>query len=105
MKAAKSRTFRLPKTSESDAAGRLIKIPGMVEAEATMPSKSAGVPRLVANGLSTGFFDIVELNIANNPIMQIMRKKALSFHLALNIPSRTLEKKHLARIYFLLTSF
>jgi hypothetical protein len=105
MKAAKSKTFRLPKTSESDAAGRLIRIPGMVEAEATIPSRSVGVPRLVANGLSTGFFDIVELRIANKPIMQIMRKNALSFHVALNIPSRTLEKKHLARIYFLLTSF
>jgi len=57
--------------SESDAAGRLISIPGIVEAEATKPSqKPSGVCRLVAKGFKTGFLDIVELNMANTPIVQ-----------------------------------
>jgi hypothetical protein len=67
--------------SESDAAGRLIRMPGMVEADATIPSRSAGVSRLDAKGLSTGFLDMVVLKIANKPIMQMMRKKAFSFQL------------------------
>jgi hypothetical protein len=61
-------------------------MPGMVDADATMPSKSVGVPRLVANGLRTGFFDIVELRMANRPIMQMIEKKAFPVHLALNVP-------------------
>jgi len=37
-------TFRLPKMSESEAAGKLTSIPGIVEAEATKPSqKPSGV--------------------------------------------------------------
>ena len=71
--------------SESEAAGKLISIPGMVDAEATMPSKSSGVPRLVAKGFKTGFFDIVELRIANKPITHITAKKAFCFHLELSI--------------------
>ncbi len=39
------------------------------------PSKSSGVPRLVANGFNTGVLDMVELKIANNPITQITKKK------------------------------
>jgi hypothetical protein len=70
--------------SESDAAGKLIRMPGIVDAAATIPSKSVGVPRLDANGLRTGFFDIVELKIANKPIMQIIRKNAFTFQLALS---------------------
>ncbi len=65
--------------SESDAAGKLISIPGIVEAEATMPSRSLGVPRLVAKGLRTGFFDIVELRIAKKPKAHITKKKAFCF--------------------------
>jgi len=60
--------------SESEAAGKLIKIPGMVEAAATKPDQISGVPRLVANKFRTGFLDIVELKIANSPMMQIIRK-------------------------------
>jgi len=60
--------------SDSEAAGRLTKIPGIVEAAATNPVMSTGVPRLVANGLKTGFFDIVELRIAKKPITQSVRK-------------------------------
>jgi len=60
--------------SESDAAGKLIIIPGIVEAAATMPNKSAGVPRLLANGFKTGLFDIVELRMANAPIVQSIMK-------------------------------
>ena len=77
--------MRLPKTSESEAAGKLISMPGMVDTEATMPSKSSGVPRLVAKGFRTGFFDMVELRIANKPITQITKKKPLCAHLDLSI--------------------
>ena len=68
-------TFRLPKMSESDAAGKLTRMPGIVEMEATKPTKASGVPRLVAKGFKTGFLDIVELNIANKPITQSIKKK------------------------------
>ena len=70
IKAESNRTFRLPIRSESDAAGKLIKIPGMVEAEATRPSRSGGVPSFVANGFRTGLFDMVELNMAKAPMIQ-----------------------------------
>jgi len=65
--------------SESEAAGRLTKIPGIVEAEATKPvQKPLGVPRLDANGLRTGLFDIVELRIAKKPMTQSVKKTVLS---------------------------
>ncbi len=70
MKAESKRTFRLPIRSESEAAGRLIRIPGMVEADAMKPNRSGGVPKLVANGFRTGVFDMVELKIAKVPIRQ-----------------------------------
>jgi len=60
--------------SESEAAGRLMSIPDIVEAAATKPNKSLGVPKLVAKGFKIGFFDIVELNIAKEPIRQITKK-------------------------------
>jgi hypothetical protein len=48
--------------------------PGIVEAAATMPNKSVGVPKLLANGFRTGLLDIVELSMANAPIVQSMTK-------------------------------
>ena len=78
--------MRLPKISESDAAGKLMSMPGMADADATMPSKSSGVPRLVAKGFRTGFFDNVELRIANKPIVHIIKKKAFCVHLDLSMP-------------------
>ncbi len=69
-----SRTFRLPKMSDREAAGKLMRIPGMVEAEATTPMRPVGTPRLVAKGFRTGFFDIVELRMANTPITHTTRK-------------------------------
>jgi hypothetical protein len=60
--------------SESDAAGKLTKIPGIVDAEATMPVQSVGVARLRVNGFSTGDLDIVELRIAKKPITQSVKK-------------------------------
>jgi hypothetical protein len=60
--------------SESEAAGRLTKMPGIVDAAATTPSQSVGVLRLVAKGFSTGDFDIVELSIAKKPMKQSMMK-------------------------------
>ncbi len=77
--------MRLPKLSESEAAGKLMSIPGIVDAEATIPNKPSGVPRLVAKGFRTGFFDMVELRIANKPIMQITKKNAFIVHLGLNM--------------------
>jgi len=69
-----SKNFFLPKMSEREAVGKLIKTPGMVEAAATTPVKSVGVPRLKEKGFRTGLFDIVELRIANNPITQSVKK-------------------------------
>jgi hypothetical protein len=60
--------------SESEAAGKLIKIPGMVEAAATKPDQSVGVPRLNEKGFRTGLLDIVELRIAKNPMIQSVQK-------------------------------
>jgi hypothetical protein len=74
MNAENQRTFRLPVISESEAAGRLTSIPGIVEAAATKPNKSLGVPKLVAKGFKTGFLDIVELKIAKEPKRQITKK-------------------------------
>ena len=73
-KAENSKTLRRPIMSESDAAGKLMIIPGIVEAAATMPNKSVGVPKLLANGFRTGLLDIVELSMANAPIVQSMTK-------------------------------
>jgi len=56
--------------SESDATGKLTRIPGIVEAEATTPVQLVGVPRLNEKGFKTGLLDIVELRIAKNPIIQ-----------------------------------
>ena len=64
--------------SESEAAGKLIRIPGIVETAATKPSRSVGVPMLVAKGLSTGLFAMVELRMAKAPITHSTRKKRLS---------------------------
>ena len=61
--------------SERDAAGRLMRIPGIVDADATIPNRSDGVPRVVANGLRTGLLDIVELKMAKAPTMQKTTKK------------------------------
>jgi phosphoribosylcarboxyaminoimidazole (NCAIR) mutase len=63
--------------SESEAAGKLIKIPGMVEAAATKPVKSVGVPRLNEKGFRTGLLDIVELRIANSPVTQSIQNALL----------------------------
>jgi hypothetical protein len=73
-KVANNNILRLPKISEREAAGRLMRIPGTVEAPATRPSKSSGVPKLAANGFKTGFFDIVELNMAKEPTTHIVKK-------------------------------
>ena len=66
--------FLLPNTSESEAAGKLTNMPGIVEAAAIMPVKSAGVPRLMAKGFKTGFFDMVLLKMAKAPIMHRTQK-------------------------------
>lgn len=68
----------------------------MVDAEATTPNKSSGVPRLVAKGFRTGFLDMVELRMANNPIMQIIMKKKRSADLLISI----VLKECLDRLFF-----
>jgi hypothetical protein len=65
--------FLLPIWSESEPAGKLINIPGIVDAAAIKPVQDSGVPRLLANKLRTGFFDIVELKMANIPKVQKIR--------------------------------
>jgi len=65
-----NKNFLLPKMSESEAIGKLIKTPGIVEAAATTPTQSLGVPRLREKGFKTGFLDIVELRIAKKPMPQ-----------------------------------
>jgi uncharacterized membrane protein len=61
--------------SESDATGKLTNIPGIVEAEATIPVQSVGVPRLSEKGFKTGLLDIVELKIAKKPIIQSVQNE------------------------------
>lgn len=56
--------------SEREAAGRLMSMPGMVDAAAIIPSRLFGVSKCIAKGLRTGFFDIVELRMAIAPITQ-----------------------------------
>ena len=63
--------------SEREAAGKLIKTPGIVEAAATTPTQSAGVPRLREKGFKTGLLDIVELRIAKKPMMQSVQNALL----------------------------
>jgi len=72
-KPANNKNFFLPKMSDREAAGKLIKTPGIVEAAATTPTQSAGVPRLKEKGFKTGLLDIVELRMTKNPIMQSIR--------------------------------
>lgn len=68
--------------SESDAAGKLTRIPGIVDAEATTPVQSVGVPRLSEKGFKTGLLDIIELRMAKKPITQRVQNVLLSifFH-------------------------
>jgi hypothetical protein len=64
--------------SDREAAGKLTRIPGIVEAAATTPTQSAGVPRLKENGLRTGLLDIVEPRMAKKPIMHSVLKVPLT---------------------------
>ena len=61
----------------------------MVDADATMPRRSSGVPKLVAKGLSTGFLDMVLLRMAKKPNAHIMMKKAFCVFVVLNIADLT----------------
>jgi len=65
--AATNMTLFLPTRSESEPAGRLIRIPGMVDAEAIRPKEAPSAPKLSDSKGRTGFFDIVELSIASAP--------------------------------------
>ena len=82
--------------SESEAAGKLTKIPGIVEAAAMMPVQSVGVPRLLAKGFSTGDLDIVELSMAKKPTRQSIRNmlEVLSFDI---VSMHSPKPNHLSR--------
>ena len=72
------RILSFPYMSDNEPAGQLISMPGIVEAAATTPRRGRGVPKLFAKGFKTGFFDIVELNMANKPTTHRILKKASS---------------------------
>jgi len=55
-----------------------MRIPGIVDAEATPPVQSAGVLRLSEKGFKTGLLDIVELRMAKKPIIQRVQKVTLT---------------------------
>lgn len=61
--------------SESEAAGRLTRMPGIVEAESTRPVQASGVPRLFEKVERTEpLLDMVELRIISPPIRQRLQK-------------------------------
>ena len=67
-----------------------------------MPVKSVGVPRLKAKGFNTGSLDIVELRIANAPMMQRTKKyRSLTIFLSCNDnqPLTFLGKSYFAFLY------
>ena len=75
-----NKTFLLPTLSDNLPAGRLTRIPGIVDAAATKPNNGSlsGIPIDLAKGFRTGFFDIVELRIAKNPMMHNIKKKLVA---------------------------
>lgn len=50
-------------------------MPGIVDAAAMKPRSGPCAPKFLAKSGSTGFFDIVELRIANAPMADIVKKK------------------------------
>src|ERR1700681_4176357 len=66
---------RLPKKSEIAPAGKLISIPGIVDAITIQPISWGVAPRCAAKSGSTGVFDNVELRMASAPIDAIRTKK------------------------------
>lgn len=73
---ASSRNFFLPYISEREAAGKLTRMPGIVEAAPTRPDQSVGVWSAVVKGFSN-VLDMVELRIAKSPMIQSTRKMLL----------------------------
>jgi hypothetical protein len=69
-KAAIINSRRRPIKSESVAAGKLTRIPTIVEAAATNPRVLSGIPSDPANKGKTGLLDMVELKMARPPITQ-----------------------------------
>ncbi|MEM2975329.1 MAG: hypothetical protein QW821_02780, partial [Candidatus Bathyarchaeia archaeon] len=60
------------------AAGKLTRTPGIVDAEATTPVQSVGIPRLSEKGFKTGLLDIVELRMATKPMTQRVQNVLLT---------------------------
>ncbi len=102
-----SRIFFLPIMSDNLPAGRLTRIPGIVDAAAIKPRNGSGIPMNLAKGFRTGFFDNVELKIAKNPMMHNIKKKLATVLLgnlsdfAINIESSFLVKLKIKLFFFL----
>jgi hypothetical protein len=79
--------------SESEEAGRLTSIPGIVEAAPTKPDQSVGVWRIVANEFSR-VLDMVELKIAKSPIIQSVQKTLLLVLFAMDTISKSTRNLH-----------
>jgi hypothetical protein len=60
--------------SERIPNGRLAMMPGMVEAAAIKPISGSDAPKLIANKVNVGLFDIVVLKIANKPMAERKKK-------------------------------
>ena len=60
----------LPNLSENIPAGILAIIPANADTPAMMPTPVGVAPRCSLNKGSTGLFEMVELNMANNPEIQ-----------------------------------
>ncbi len=70
IKREKTSILFLPSLSESKPAGMLAIIPVNAETDAIKPTPEGSAPRWVENRGSTGLLDIVELNMANSPVLQ-----------------------------------
>jgi hypothetical protein len=79
--------------SESEEAGRLTSIPGIVEAAPTKPDQSVGVWRIVAKEFSR-VLDMVELKIAKSPIIQSVQKTLLLVLFAKDTISKSTRNLH-----------
>jgi len=62
--------------SEKTPKGKLARMPGIVDAAAIKPISGSDAPKLIANKVKVGLFDIVELKIANNPMTERYTKEA-----------------------------
>jgi hypothetical protein len=67
-------TFFLPKISDKTPAGRLTRMPTIVDAAAIRPMMDSFPPRSLAKRGSTGLLEIVEEKMAKKPMAQTALK-------------------------------